>query len=705
MQDALEAIKKVRNIGIIAHIDAGKTTTTERILFFTGRNYKLGETHEGTATMDWMVQEQERGITITSAATKCHWKDAEINIIDTPGHVDFTAEVERSLRVLDGCVILLCAVGGVQPQSETVWRQANKYGVPRIAFVNKMDRVGADFNRVVTQIRERLKALPLVLSLPIGSEDNYQGHCDVITKTAWIWEADSKSPVGKMVQHEVPADMADAVEEAHANLIDILASCSDEILEKYMAEEPIDESLLRETVREATLKNMIVPVLCGTAFKNKGIQSLLDAVVDYLPSPLDIPPSIGYEQDTMEEVEIHADPEGKFEAMAFKIATMPHIGKLVYTRVYSGTLNVGETVYNVTRGQKERIGRIVQMHANSRIEIETAKAGDIVALVGIKSIGTGDTLARDKDDPILEKISFPETVISVAIEPKTKADRTKLSTVLHTLMDEDPTFKANMDEETGETIISGMGELHLDIICDRILREFGVQANVGAPQVAYREGLRKPAQTEYKHQKQTGGRGQYGHVLMEIQPMPRGSGVIFETNVKGGTVPSTFFPAIEQGVREALQQGPLCKKAVTDVKVTLIDGSYHEVDSSLMAFKTTAIEAMKIGMAKAAPVLLEPLCKVEIETPEQYLGDIIANLNSRRGKVMNMEMRGDMRTLECHVPLAEMFNYSTHLRSLSQGRASFSMEILHYVDVPPSVAEKVMKDFAAREAEKASATK
>ena len=705
MQDALEAIKKVRNIGIIAHIDAGKTTTTERILFFTGRNYKLGETHEGTATMDWMVQEQERGITITSAATKCHWKDAEINIIDTPGHVDFTAEVERSLRVLDGCVILLCAVGGVQPQSETVWRQANKYGVPRIAFVNKMDRVGADFNRVVTQIRERLKALPLVLSLPIGSEDNYQGHCDVITKTAWIWEADSKSPVGKMVQHEVPADMADAVEEAHANLIDILASCSDEILEKYMAEEPIEESLLRETVREATLKNMIVPVLCGTAFKNKGIQSLLDAVVDYLPSPLDIPPSIGYEQDTMEEVEIHADPEGKFEAMAFKIATMPHIGKLVYTRVYSGTLNVGETVYNVTRGQKERIGRIVQMHANSRIEIETAKAGDIVALVGIKSIGTGDTLARDKDDPILEKISFPETVISVAIEPKTKADRTKLSTVLHTLMDEDPTFKANMDEETGETIISGMGELHLDIICDRILREFGVQANVGAPQVAYREGLRKPAQTEYKHQKQTGGRGQYGHVLMEIQPMPRGSGVIFETNVKGGTVPSTFFPAIEQGVREALQQGPLCKKAVTDVKVTLIDGSYHEVDSSLMAFKTTAIEAMKIGMAKAAPVLLEPLCKVEIETPEQYLGDIIANLNSRRGKVMNMEMRGDMRTLECHVPLAEMFNYSTHLRSLSQGRASFSMEILHYVDVPPSVAEKVMKDFAAREAEKASATK
>lgn len=699
-QKAIEAIKKVRNIGIIAHIDAGKTTTTERILFFTGRNYKLGETHEGTATMDWMVQEQERGITITSAATKCHWKDADINIIDTPGHVDFTAEVERSLRVLDGCIILLCAVGGVQPQSETVWRQANKYGVPRIAFVNKMDRVGADFNRVVTQIRERLKALPLVLSLPVGSEDNYQGHCDVLTQTAWYWEKDPNSAVGKMVQKEVPAEMKETVEEAHSNLIDILASCSDEILEKYMAEEPIDEKLLKDTIREATLKNMVVPVLCGTAFKNKGIQSLLDAVVDYLPSPLDIPPSIGFTQDTMEEIEIPVDTEGKFEAMAFKVASMPHIGKLVYTRIYSGTLNVGDSVYNVTRGQKERIGRIVQMHANSRIEIETAQAGDIVALVGIKSIGTGDTLAHDKDDPILEKISFPETVISVAIEPKTKADLTKLSSVLHTLMDEDPTFKASMDDETGETIISGMGELHLEIIVDRILREFNVQASVGTPQVAYREGLRKGVQTEYRHVKQTGGRGQYGHVIMDIEPMPRGTGILFETNVKGGTVPATFFPAIEQGVKEALHQGPLCKKSVTDVKVTLIDGSYHEVDSSLMAFKTTAIEAMKLGMAKAAPVLLEPLCKVEIETPEQYLGDIIANLNSRRGKVMNMEMRGDMRTIGCQVPLAEMFNYSTHLRSLSQGRASFSMEILHYVDIPPSVSEKIIKDFVAKEAAK-----
>lgn len=698
-----EAIKKIRNIGIIAHIDAGKTTTTERILYFTGRNYKLGETHEGTATMDWMVQEQERGITITSAATKCHWQDCDINIIDTPGHVDFTAEVERSLRILDGSIILLCAVGGVQPQSETVWRQANKYGVPRIAFVNKMDRVGADFNRVVTQIRERLKALPLVLSLPIGKEDTYQGHVDVVTKTAYVWQPDPKIPVGKMVKQDVPTDMVDAVEEAHANLVDILASCSDEILEKYMAEEPIEESLIKTTIREATIKNMIVPVLCGTAFKNKGIQSLLDAVVDYLPSPLDIPPSVGYVQDTMEEIEIHADPDAKFEAMAFKVAAMPHIGKLVYTRVYSGTLNVGDTVYNVTRGQKERIGRIVQMHANNRIEIETAQAGDIVALVGIKSIGTGDTLAHEKDDPILEKISFPETVISVAIEPKTKADRTKLSTVLHTLMDEDPTFKASMDEETGETIISGMGELHLEIIVDRILREFNVQASVGAPQVAYREGLRKKTTTEYKHSKQTGGRGQYGHVIMDIEPMPRGTGILFETNVKGGTVPSTFFPAIEQGVKEALQQGPLAKKAVTDVKVTLIDGSYHEVDSSLMAFKTTAIEAMKLGMAKASPVLLEPLCKVEIETPEQYLGDIIANLNSRRGKVMNMEMRGDMRTLDCQVPLAEMFNYSTHLRSLSQGRASFSMEVLHYVDVPASVAEKVLKDFAAAEAAKREA--
>ena len=697
-------MKNIRNIGIIAHIDAGKTTTSERILYFTGKNYKLGETHDGTATMDWMVQEQERGITITSAATKCKWKGYSINIIDTPGHVDFTAEVERSLRVLDGAVIVLCAVGGVQPQSETVWRQANKYGVPRIAFVNKMDRTGANFNRVVSQIRDKLKAIPLPLSIPIGAEDTFLGHVDVISQKAYIWQPCEKDPAGKMVEAPIPEDLKESSHEAREAMIDILASCNDEILEKYMDGEEVSNELLASATREATINNMIVPVLCGSAFKNKGVQALLDAVVDYLPSPLDIPPSVGFKQDSFEEIEIPADPKAPFSALAFKIAAMPHIGKLVYTRVYSGTLNVGETVYNVTRGKKERIGRILQMHANSRTEIETAQAGDIVALVGLKEIGTGDTLAADKDSPVLEKVSFPETVISVAIEPKTKVDRTKLSTVLHTLMDEDPTFKASMDDETGETIISGMGELHLEIIVDRIIREFNVQVTVGAPQVAYREGLRKKVTTEYKLAKQTGGRGQYGHVILDIEPMPAGTGFQFAECVKGGTVPSTYFPAIEQGIMEALQKGPLAEKPVTDVKVTLLDGSYHEVDSSLMAFKNASIEAMKLGMAKASPVLREPIVKLEIESPEQYVGDIISNLNSRRGRIINMEMRNDMRIVEAHVPLAEMFNYTTHLRSLSQGRASSSMEVLNYSDVPESISEKVLKAMkelkAAKEANK-----
>ncbi len=685
-------MRRVRNIGIIAHIDAGKTTTTERILYFTGKNYKLGETHDGTATMDWMVQEQERGITITSAATKCHWLDCDINIIDTPGHVDFTAEVERSLRVLDGCVVLLCAVAGVQPQSETVWRQADKYNVPRIVFVNKMDRTGANFERVVTQVRERLKAQPLVLTLPIGGEENYIGHVDLINMTSRIWAPSEKDPAGQMVEsNEIPANLAEEAKAARASLLDILASSNDEILERYMAEEPIDRELITKAIREATISNKVVPVLCGSAFRNKGVQALLDAIVSYLPSPLDIPDSTAFNQDTLEQITIPADPKLPLAAMAFKVASMPHIGKLVYTRIYAGTLNVGDQIYNVTRGTRERIGRILQMHANQRQDLETAQAGDIVAIVGLKRIGTGDTLALEKDSPVLEKITFPETVISVAIEPKTKSDLAKLSTVLHTLMDEDPTFKASMDEETGETIISGMGELHLEIIVDRILREFNVGAVVGAPQVAYREGIRRGVPTEGKCAKQTGGRGQYGHVIMEIEPLPRGSGFIFETDVKGGTVPSTFFPAVEHGVREALSEGPLAKKPVTDVKVTLLDGSYHEVDSSIIAFRTAAIEAMRIGLAKASPVLLEPYTRVEIETPEQYLGDIIGNINSRRGKVVNMEMRADMRTIECHVPLAEMFNYSTHLRSLSQGRASFSMEVMHYVEVPESVATKILR--------------
>ncbi len=687
----LDNMRRVRNIGIIAHIDAGKTTTTERILYFTGKNYKIGETHDGTATMDWMIQEQERGITITSAATKCLWQNCAINIIDTPGHVDFTAEVERSLRVLDGCVVLLCAVAGVQPQSETVWRQADKYRVPRLVFVNKMDRTGANFDRVVTQIRERLKAKPVVLTMPIGSEENYQGHVDLINMTARIWAPSETDPAGQMVESEIPAAMQAAAAEAHHQLIDTLATCNDEILERYMAEESIEEALITEALRTATIEGKVIPVLCGSAFRNKGVQALLDAVVAYLPSPLDIPASIAFNQNTEEELTIAADPNLPLAAMAFKVASMPHIGKLVYTRIYAGTLNVGDQIYNVTRGTKERVGRILQMHANQRQDLETAQAGDIVAIVGLKRIGTGDTLAYDKDAPVLEKITFPETVISVAIEPKTKADLTKLSNVLHTLMDEDPTFKASMDEETGETIIAGMGELHLEIIVDRILREFNVGATVGAPQVAYREGIKRGVPTEGKCAKQTGGRGQYGHVIMEIEPLPRGSGFIFETNVKGGTVPSTFFPAVEQGVRAALTEGPLAKKPVTDVKVTLLDGSYHEVDSSIIAFRTAAIEAMKVGLAKASPMMLEPYTRVEIETPEQYLGDIIGNINSRRGKVVNMEMRADMRTVECHVPLAEMFNYSTHLRSLSQGRASFSMEVMHYVEVPESVATKILR--------------
>ncbi|HNX77297.1 MAG TPA: elongation factor G [Candidatus Rifleibacterium sp.] len=688
----LEKMRRVRNIGIIAHIDAGKTTTTERILYFTGKNYKIGETHDGTATMDWMIQEQERGITITSAATKCQWLDCDINIIDTPGHVDFTAEVERSLRVLDGCVVLMCAVAGVQPQSETVWRQADKYNVPRLVFVNKMDRTGANFDRVVTQIKERLKGNPVVLTMPIGSEENFLGHIDLVNMTSHTWAPCEKDPAGQMIEStELPANLKIAAQTAHTHIIDILATTSDEILERYMADEPIEKDLLVKALREATIAGKVIPVLCGSAFRNKGVQALLNAVVSYLPSPLDIPDSAGFQQVTHEPVTIPADPAHPLAAMAFKVASMPHVGKLVYTRIYAGTLNVGDQIYNVTRGTKERVGRILQMHANQRQDLETCQAGDIVAIVGLKRIGTGDTLATDRDDPILEKITFPETVISVAIEPKTKADLTKLSTVLHTLMDEDPTFKASMDDETGETIIAGMGELHLEIIVDRILREFNVQATVGAPQVAYREGIRRGVETEGKCAKQTGGRGQYGHVIMDIEPLPRGGGFVFETNVKGGTVPSTFFPAVEQGVRDALTQGPLAKKQVTDVKVTLLDGSYHEVDSSIIAFRTAAIEAMKLGLAKASPVLLEPYTRVEIETPEQYLGDIIGNINSRRGKVVNMEMRADLRTVECHVPLAEMFNYSTHLRSLSQGRASFSMEVMHYVEVPESVAIKLLR--------------
>lgn len=685
---------RVRNIGIIAHIDAGKTTTTERILYYTGRNYKIGEVHDGAATMDWMIQEQERGITITSAATKCHWLDSDINIIDTPGHVDFTAEVERSLRVLDGCVVVFCAVAGVQPQSETVWRQANRYKVPRIAFVNKMDRVGANFARVVEQIKERLKAVPLVISLPIGNEESYRGHIDLIEMNARVGEVSESDPMGKnVIRVEIPAEMRTAAEAGREAMLECLSCFDDDLMEKFLAEEEISPDLIRAAIRRATIKNHIVPVICGTAFKNKGVQTLLDSIVHFLPSPLEIEPVTAFSQNGEDRFEISADPNAPFMAMAFKVAALPHIGKIVYLRVYSGTLTAGSQVYNVTRGRKERIGRILEMHANQRVDLTEVKAGDIVAVIGPKKIGTGDTLSVDADAPVLEKISFPETVISVAIEPKSKAEITKLSIVLHTLMEEDPTFKASTDEDTGQTLISGMGELHLEIIIDRILREFNVQAMVGVPQVAYKEGIREKVMTEGKCAKQTGGRGQYGHVIMEIEPLPRGSGFVFATNVKGGTVPSIFYGAIEDGVRDALQDGPLAGYPIMDVRVTLLDGSAHEVDSSIIAFKVAAVEAMKAGLPKAGPVLLEPCMLVKIETPEQYLGDIIANINSRRGKVVNMEMNGDLRMVECHVPLAKMFNYSTHLRSMSQGRASFAMEVLHYAEVPQSVAEELLRAF------------
>ncbi|MBU1105678.1 MAG: elongation factor G [Candidatus Riflebacteria bacterium] len=695
----LETMRRVRNIGIIAHIDAGKTTTTERILYFTGKNYKIGEVHDGAATMDWMVQEQERGITITSAATKCHWLGADINIIDTPGHVDFTAEVERSLRVLDGCVVLFCAVAGVQPQSETVWRQANRYSVPRLAFVNKMDRVGANFKRVVGQIKERLNSTPLVLALPIGGEDVYDGHIDLVEMTAYTWEVGEKEVPGARIAVEIQPEMRAEAEEARIVMLETLSSFNDEIFDKYLANEPISSELIVTAIREATLKNHVVPVLCGSSFRNKGVQALLDAIVNYLPSPLDIAPAVAFQQDTNEQVEVRADPSLPFSGMAFKIAAHPHVGKLVYLRVYSGTLKAGDQVYNVTRGTRERIGRILQMHANQRVDLDEVHAGDIVAIVGPKRIGTGDTLAFSKESPVLEKITFPETVISVSIEPKTKSDLTKLSTVLHTLMDEDPTFKASMDPDTGETIIAGMGELHLEIIVDRITREFNIQAVIGIPQVAYKEGIRRLVHTEGKCVKQSGGRGQYGHVVMDIEPLERGGGLIFDTKIKGGTIPSVYFPGVETGVRDSLKEGPLAKYPVIDVKVTLLDGSYHEVDSSVIAFRTAAIEAMREGLAKASPVLLEPTMRVEVETPEQYMGDIIGHINSRRGKVVSMEMRGDLRIVECQVPLAEMFNYSTHLRTLSQGRASYSMEVLHYTEVPESVALKIMhplKDKTAK---------
>ncbi len=691
-------ISKIRNIGIVAHIDAGKTTTTERILYYTGKAYKIGEVHEGTAVMDWMIQEQERGITITSAATKCHWLDCDINIIDTPGHVDFTAEVERSLRVLDGAVVVFCAVAGVQPQSETVWRQANRYKVPRVAFVNKMDRIGASFERVEQQINERLghKALPIVM--PLGAEDRYAGHVDLITMKAHIWDDESTKKLGaefKVV--EIPEEYLEQAKAARDTMIEALSAYNDEILELFLEEKEISGELIRRTIREATVSNRIVPVLCGSAFKNKGVQDLLDCVTFYLPSPLDIPPAIAYRADHS-EVEIKSDPEAPFSALVFKIATDPHVGKLAYLRIYSGSIESGKVVYNVTReGRKERIGRLLQMHANQRQDLPRATAGDIVAAVGLKNIATGDTLACTTDHPTLEKITFPETVISVAIEPRTQGDLARLTEVLEALMNEDPTFKAKIDADTGETLISGMGELHLDVIVDRILREFNVKASVGKPQVAYKEGITARGKGECVYERTIGGKNHFAQVVVEVEPLERGRGFAFVNGLAAGSLPKVFIDATEKGCQDAMNDGILAGFPLVDVQVKLVGGMHRETESNDVAFKIAAYEATKSALRNAKAVLLEPFMKVEIETPEQYMGDIIGNINSRRGKVINMEMRDDIRIIDCHAPLSDMFGYSTQLRSLSQGRATFTMELLHYDEAPKAVIERILGVFGSNQ--------
>ncbi|MBU1106932.1 MAG: elongation factor G [Candidatus Riflebacteria bacterium] len=691
----LETISKIRNIGIVAHIDAGKTTTTERILYYTGKAYKMGEVHEGTAVMDWMVQEQERGITITSAATKCHWRDCDVNIIDTPGHVDFTAEVERSLRVLDGAVVVFCAVAGVQPQSETVWRQANRYKVPRIAFVNKMDRTGASFEKVVQQIADRLASKPLPIVLPLGAEENFVGHIDLLTMKEHLWDEESQKTLGAEFKTiDVPVEYLERAKVARDVMIETLSAYNDEILELYLEDKEIPFDLLQKTLRQATIENRVIPVLCGSSLRNKGVQALLDAVTYYLPSPLDIPPTVAYMPVTHEEVAIKTDPAGEFAALVFKIATDPHVGKIAYLRIYSGSVESGKVVYNVTRdGRKERIGRLLQMHANQRQDLTVAAAGDIVAAVGLKNIATGDSLASSTDRPTLEKITFPETVISVAIEPKTQGELSRLTEVLEALMNEDPTFKAKIDSETGETLISGMGELHLEVIVDRIIREFNVKASVGKPQVAYKEGITAAGKGESLYERQIGGKNQFAQVSVEVSPLERGQGFKFVSQLAFGTLPALFATAIEKGCNDAMNDGILAGFPVVDVMVKLTSAMYRETESNEIAFKIATYEAMKAAMRSARPVILEPFMKVEIETPESYVGDIIGNMNSRRGKVINMEMREDIRVIDCHAPLSDMFGYSTQLRSLSQGRATFTMELLHYDEAPKSVTERILGVF------------
>jgi len=688
-------IERYRNIGIMAHIDAGKTTTTERVLFYTGVSHKIGEVHDGAAVMDWMEQEQERGITITSAATTTYWKGMEqqfpehrINIIDTPGHVDFTIEVERSLRVLDGACAVFCAVGGVEPQSETVWRQGNKYHVPRMAFVNKMDRQGANFLRVIGQIKDRLGANPVPLQLPIGAEDKFQGVVDLVKMKAIYWDETNMGVTFE--EREIPAEMVAEANKYRELLVEAAAEANDELMERYLEEGDLDNAAIKRGLRQRTLANQVVPALCGSAFKNKGVQAMLDAIVEYMPSPIDVPPIRGL-LDNDEEAERPSDDAAPFAALAFKIATDPYVGTLTFFRVYSGVLASGDTVYNPVKGKRERIGRILQMHANSREEIKEVHAGDIAAAVGLKDVTTGDTLCS-RDKPItLERMEFPEPVISVAVEPKTKSDQEKMGMALSKLAQEDPSFRVRTDEESGQTIISGMGELHLEIIVDRMRREFSVEANVGAPQVAYRETIRKGVEQEGKFVRQSGGRGQFGHVWIRLEPQAPGVGYEFKNGIVGGVIPKDYIPAVDKGIQEQMKDGVLAGYPVVDLKVTLFDGSYHEVDSSEMAFKIAGSMAFKEGCLKAGPVLLEPIMKVEVVSPEDYMGDVMGDLNRRRGIVQGMDDSPSGKIIRAEVPLAEMFGYATDLRSATQGRATYSMEFAKYSEAPTNVADAVIK--------------
>jgi elongation factor G len=692
-------IERYRNIGIMAHIDAGKTTTTERVLFYTGISHKIGEVHDGAATMDWMEQEQERGITITSAATTCFWKGMEqqypehrINIIDTPGHVDFTIEVERSLRVLDGAVAVFCAVGGVEPQSETVWRQANKYHVPRMAFVNKMDRAGADFMRVVEQIKTRLGSNPIPMQVAIGAEENFEGVVDLIRMKAIYW---NQADMGATFEErDIPADLLEQCNKLREQMVEAAAEASEELMDKYLEQGELDAEEIKKGIRIRTLANEIVPAFCGTAFKNKGVQAVLDAVIEYMPSPIDVPAIQGELQDGSTATRPSSDDE-PFAALGFKIATDPFVGNLTFFRVYSGVLNSGDTVYNPVKGKKERIGRIVQMHSNSREEIKEVRAGDIAAAIGLKDVTTGDTLCDPNHQITLERMEFPEPVISVAVEPRTKADQEKMGIALSKLAQEDPSFRVRTDEESGQTIISGMGELHLEIIVDRLRREFSVEANVGNPQVAYRESLRKAVEQESKFVRQSGGRGQYGHVYLRIEPQKPGAGYEFVNEIVGGVVPREYIPAVDKGVQEQMQNGVLAGYPIEDVKVTLFDGSYHDVDSSEMAFKIAGSMGFKEGALKANPAILEPIMKVEVVTPEEYMGDVMGDLNRRRGIVSGMEDAPSGKIIRAEVPLSEMFGYSTALRSATQGRATYSMEFKKYAEAPQAIADAVMNSKTA----------